>query len=148
ANAVLVLRARGLERLLEALAVQAVLPPVVGAADAVGLGEPVCQRRTAVRAVLLETAVAPILQSEDDQVLAHHCDGQRRVLFRDLGRVADWLPVPPEQLAARRARPRLGQESVFFRSQHRYSGGSVCGARATPSPQSQRERVLIRPPLP
>src|SRR5262249_56100208 len=90
--------ARGLDWLLQARAVQAVFPAVVGAADAAVLHEPVRERRPAVRAVLGHAAVVAGGRAEYHQLFVQDLHGLRRLLGAEFGGVADGLAVPRQAL--------------------------------------------------
>ena len=98
--------------LLEAASLDVVQPPVVAAANALGLDLPVLHRRAAMGAVAVDEARPPAAVPEGDEILPQdsHRQGQVRELLRQRHR----LPVPPQQLAHRGAELDMCQQRVLL----------------------------------
>src|SRR5581483_4786804 len=96
-------RAGRLGRALETTARGIVEPAVIGAGDAALLDSAVEQRGASVGAMVGDKTHPPTLILEENEILAEDADEFRRLLVRQLGHEADWLPVAAEQFSARGA---------------------------------------------
>jgi hypothetical protein len=107
-----------LERLVEAPPRLVEQPAVVVAAQPALLHVAVRQVGAAVGAVAVDQAVAAAAVAVEDEVLAHDADRPGRGGI-ELGHARDRVPVAPQQLAHRRVRAGLAEQSVPFLTQHR-----------------------------
>jgi hypothetical protein len=108
----------GLRRLIEAPAVPVEQPPVIAAAKAVRLHDPVDERRGPVGTVLLDDAVAAVRRLPQGEVLSQQPD----LLDRPLIQLADerhGVPVAAQEVAHRRTRADPGERPVHLLGQHR-----------------------------
>jgi len=108
----------GLGRLLQALPVPVVEPPVIEAAQAALLESAEREVDASVRAEPADQSVATVGRAEQDEVLPEQPDRLDRPLLGHLGDQRDRLPVRPEQTAAGRAGPGPGDQLVVLARQH------------------------------
>jgi hypothetical protein len=106
-------------RHLQAVAVGVELPAVVDAAQATLLVAAEEQRRTAVRAAMVEDADAPGGIAERNQRLAQQHQPQRIAVGGQLARQTRRDPILPHQITHRGAGADTGQQLVFRLRGHR-----------------------------
>src|SRR5712691_415098 len=111
-------RLRWLAGHLEAAAVRAELPAVVGAAHAVVVDLAEKEGGRAVGAEFADEPGPPALAPEGDEWLAEEPDTLDAPAGLDLAGLDDGDPVTPEERAHRRPRTRPRQELVVFAGQH------------------------------
>ena len=143
ANLVLELGAFGLGRLVDALALLVEDPAVVGAADAVGLGDAVGEAGLAVSAGGLDEAERPGGVAVEDEVFAEQAHLLGGVVGVEFDACGDGVPVAAHQLAHRRARTDSGEALVLFRSEHRLPPLLYPGACPRPARSAIRFAVSI-----
>ena len=109
-----------LRRHLDALAVDAVLPAVIGAAQSVVLIASDPERRAAMGAELVHQRIVALAVAPGDQPLGQKLHPHRRAsVLGQLARQHRRQPVAAEQGAHRRAGSGLGEEIVLFFAEHR-----------------------------
>jgi hypothetical protein len=106
------------EGLLDAFAAGVVLPPVVGTADAIVLDEAIIKRRAAMRTALTDKTIRTTPIAVHHQVFAKYSDSLFRLGVAELPGDRDDVPIASEQLARRSPRPDMGEQFVFFLSEH------------------------------
>jgi hypothetical protein len=114
-----------LVRHVDAVALAAVLPAVVHAAQALLFVPAEEQGRAAVRAVVLDQPDLAGRDAEGDEVLAEepHADG-RAVTLRELARHERGNPVLAQQGARRRPGSYFAEQLVVFSGKHRLASCS------------------------
>jgi len=96
-----------LARHVDALALRVIEPTVIAATQALLFDPAPLERGTAVRAMRLERPDAPLLVTEDDELLAEQLHFLRQIA--QLIRGADRLPIPAQQLTHRAPQFDAGQ---------------------------------------
>src|SRR5581483_7084919 len=92
-------------------------PAVVGAAEAVALGDAIRERDAPVRAALCDEAELPGLVAVEHEVLAEEPHRADRILVEVSGR-CDGVPVPAQEGADWRTRSDARKPLVLFLCQH------------------------------
>src|SRR4029450_3013584 len=116
------------EGLLDAFAAGVVLPTVIRTANAVFLDEAIIKRRAAMRAARADKTIGTTPIAQQHQVFAKYSDSLFRLGVAELPGGRDNLPIASEQLARRSPRPDMGEEFVFFLSEHGFAPFlRICG---------------------
>jgi hypothetical protein len=103
---------------IDAFAVDAELPAMENATQAVPFVARQAQARAAMRACFLQKADPSVGRAEGDEVLAEEADLLRGAIGFQLGRAARRHPVFPQHGAHRRARPDPGEQGVVGGIEH------------------------------
>src|SRR5205085_9531706 len=111
---------------------------VVGAADATILDEAIVEGGPAMRAMLAHQPVATLGIAEQHQIFTQQPHAFPRVVVVDVRYRTDRLPVPPQQLTPRGARPHPGHQLILFLGKHR-------GLLTTQSSRGVGERARYSP---
>ena len=133
AHLLLELGALRLRRLVDALAGLVEYPAVVGAADAVLLGDAVGEVGLAVRARGFDEADSAAGIAVEDEVLAQQAHFLRGVVGVELDAGGDGVPVAPHKLAHRRSGAYASKSFVLLRGKHEVASSRGGSALNTPS---------------
>jgi hypothetical protein len=122
---------RALKRLIEAVAVWVVLPPVISAPDAVRLDKAVVEGCPPVRAVLPDEAVSPAWIAKQHEIFAEDSYSPLGLFVVEIRCCPDHVPVAPEELACRSSTANTREQLVLFMTEHGISSfSSLTAARA------------------
>jgi len=111
----------GFKRPLDALARRVIKPAVIGATNVFPFHETVQKRCAAMRTTFLYEQHVAATGARQHEVLAQNAHTPGLPRFAQLRRVADWMPVAAQQVAAGRIRPDASEQLIRFMIKHWYT---------------------------